>query len=209
MFPPRESSSRDLGQLTTRPPSIHRDPNTRSAWSRAATSWGSCSGACDPSASISRRTPKPRSRPQVKPAMYAAPSPAFPWRCNTSTRGSSALIASAILPVPSGLASSTISTCTSGEAANNRSTIISMLSRSLYVGTMTSTPASVGCGGTGNPYSLLVRYLVYIGAASGPPGDERQTRQYVFGDRAEPSGRRLRRAQRDGGHDHVRSEQRS
>src|SRR6478736_6544889 len=127
MFPPRESSSRDLGQLTTRPPSIHRDPNTRSAWSRAATSWGSCSGACDPSASISTRTPNPRSRPQVKPSMY---------------------------------------------------------SRSLYVGTMTSTPASVGCGGTGNPYSLLVRYLVYIGTASGPPGDERSaTRAGQYRDR--------------------------
>ena len=62
------SDNRLLRQFTTDPPGTHREPITRSASPRAASRSGSCSGWCEPSASISTRTRKPRTSPQPKPA---------------------------------------------------------------------------------------------------------------------------------------------
>ena len=47
---------RGQGQFTTEPPGTQREPMTRSASASASSSRGSCSGWCEPSASISTRT---------------------------------------------------------------------------------------------------------------------------------------------------------
>ncbi|SHV39972.1 Uncharacterised protein [Mycobacteroides abscessus subsp. abscessus] len=74
--------------------------------------------------------------------MYAAPRPPFSLRCMTCTRSGSARAASsASSPVPSGLPSSTINTCTSGCALCNRPRISGRFSRSLYVGMITRVRA--------------------------------------------------------------------
>ena len=54
--PAHEIILREVGQFTILPPGTRREPITRSAVRTASSRRGSCSGWCEPSASISTRT---------------------------------------------------------------------------------------------------------------------------------------------------------
>src|SRR5512141_2989302 len=70
--------------------------------------------------------------------MYAEPNPSFPALCMAWTLWEAFAISSATLPVPSGELSSTTSTSVWSETESTSRTIFWMLSRSLYVGIITS-----------------------------------------------------------------------
>ena len=121
-----------------RPPATYREPMTKSACSAACSSRGTSAGLCERSASIWQMCVASVRSATYMPSMYDRPRPRFPVRCSTCTRARlAAAYASAICPVPSGEASSTMSTRKSG-IASSCSTSGARLARSLYVGTMTS-----------------------------------------------------------------------
>ena len=92
---------------------------------------GSCSGWCEPSASICTIGSKPSASAQANASRYAAPRPCFSVRCSTCTEASAAAISSASTPVPSGEQSSTTSTLGRGNGGahpgHDRSDVLALV----------------------------------------------------------------------------------
>src|SRR3954453_20480052 len=151
--PPREISRRPTPQSRTAPPSVEREPMTRSASPRStgSISDGRIPGSCDQSASIWTTTAAPEARATVKPSRYARPRPAFAGRWRTRTRGSRAARTSARSPVPSGDESSTTSSVAPGSVSRIAVAMPSRFSASSYVGRTTHVPVPTAALALGGP----------------------------------------------------------